>query len=469
MARFNSKSAGIKTINKAGGQAYKTSPELELVSLMATSFANEKYYSTAEEQIERLCSLFSEVDNEFFAKTMLFARNQLHMRSMTHMGAALVAMHVKGKTWTSKFFSKVVERPDDMTEIMSIILATDGPVPNSLKKGFSKAFEKFDEYQLAKYKGEKRKLSLVDVVNLVHPVPNDKNREALRKLVNDELKSKDTWESEISSAGKSLDPKAATNRAWKELLYAGKIGYFALLRNINNIIEACPECEDKLIEQLIDRYRIKKSKVLPFRYITALQNLKGNARSRNITSAVSKAIDISLDNCPEFPGKTLVALDCSGSMHGRPWDIGSLFAAVIFKRMNADIMTFSSDAEYQILDPEGSVLGIAQSMYYAAGGTNFHSIFEVAARAYDRIIILSDMQGWMGYSPPTKPFEDYKSKFECNPDIFSFDLAGYGPLQFPENGIYCIAGFSDKVFSIMKLLSEDKKALVNSINRVELT
>ena len=40
--------------------------------------------------------------------------------------------------------------------------------------------------------------------------------------------------------------------------------------------------------------------------------------------------------------------------------------------------------------------------------------------------------------------------------------------QFPENNVYCLAGFSDKIFDIMKLLESDKKALVKKIEEVEL-
>jgi hypothetical protein len=41
-------------------------------------------------------------------------------------------------------------------------------------------------------------------------------------------------------------------------------------------------------------------------------------------------------------------------------------------------------------------------------------------------------------------------------------------MQFPERNVFCIAGFSDKVFDIMKLLETDKQALVNEIKKVEL-
>jgi hypothetical protein len=113
------------------------------------------------------------------------------------------------------------------------------------------------------------------------------------------------------------------------------------------------------------------------------------------------------------------------------------------------------------------------------GGTNFHSIFDKAAVKYDRVIILSDMQGWMertasfsfmntNNTPLSKTFTDYKKRTGADPKIFSFDLNGYGTLQFPENNVFCIAGFSEKIFDVMKLLEEDREALINKIEQIEL-
>ena len=78
------------------------------------------------------------------------------------------------------------------------------------------------------------------------------------------------------------------------------------------------------------------------------------------------------------------------------------------------------------------------------------------------------MQGWIGYHTPTKAFNAYKERTNADPVVFSFDLQGYGTLQFPERNVYAIAGFSDKVFDIMKLLESDKQALLHEIEKIEL-
>jgi len=88
------------------------------------------------------------------------------MRSITHVLAGELARVVSGKEWAKRFYSAVINRPDDMTEIISYLLANKQKLPNALKKGFANAFNSFDAYQLAKYRGETKNVKLVDVVIL---------------------------------------------------------------------------------------------------------------------------------------------------------------------------------------------------------------------------------------------------------------------------------------------------------------
>jgi len=134
------------------------------------------------------------------------------------------------------------------------------------------------------------------------------------------------------------------------------------------------------------------------------------------------------------------------------------------------LMRFSDEASYVRENPADSMAGIAERLVKNArsGGTNFHAIFQVAREKYDRIVILSDMQGWMHGGAPTSPFAEYRRKFDANPFVYSFDLQGYGSLQFPEQNVFALAGFSDKVFALMQLLETDRMALIREIEKVEL-
>ena len=113
-------------------------------------------------------------------------------------------------------------------------------------------------------------------------------------------------------------------------------------------------------------------------------------------------------------------------------------------------------------------LTAAKSIPFISGGTNFNAIFQRANRAYDRIVILSDMQGWVGGGAPVQPFKDYQKRFNVAPRVYSFDLKGYGTLQFLQERVYCLAGWSDRVFEMMQKLDRDPEALVRDVDAVPL-
>lgn len=475
MSRFNTASKPNKTTNLAGGEAYKQSPELELVSILLTSFANEQFYRSANDTFDRLKQLISQCDKKLVAQAAIYARTVFGMRSITHAVASELAKHISGEKWAKAFYKAIVYRPDDMSEIVSYHVSKNGKLTNSMKKGLAAAFDKFDKYALAKYRGEGKGFKLVDIVNLVHPVPTEKNKEAINALVKGELKSFDTWETELTKAGQTAsneDEKEQFKKdVWIKLVREKKIGYFALLRNLRNIIEQAPEVINEALETLTTEAIIKKSLVLPFRFTTAfdeVSKLNNGKIVRDVLVALNKAVDIAVNNVPKFDGETLVVLDISGSMDGKPAQIGSLFSAVLIKSNNADFITFSDNAQYRNVNPMDSTITIANSMRFASGGTNFNSIFQTANKKYDRVIILSDMQGWIGYHTPKAPFEQWKKTTGSKPFVYSFDLNSYGSMQFPEQNVFVIAGFSEKIFDIMALMEKDKKALINEIKKIEL-
>jgi 60 kDa SS-A/Ro ribonucleoprotein len=313
------------------------------------------------------------------------------------------------------------------------------------------------------------------VVNLVHPP----HTEALGKLVKGTLAPAETWETKLTQAGAAAENEEELAElkkdAWEKLISSRKIGYFALLRNLRNILTLAPEATEATeaaIAILTDETLIRKSLVLPFRFVTALEALhQANLpNAGKVLAALSEAVDKSLVNVPRFEGKTLIALDGSGSMMGRPIKIGSLFTATLAKSNDADVILFSNDAKYVSLNTRDSTLTLAKWLesQCAAAGTNFHAIFNEAKRAYARIIILSDMQGWIGGHAPVQSFATYRQKFGADPRIFSFDLQGYGTLQFPERNVYCLAGFSDKTLETLQYLDTDPKALIKQIDAVEI-
>jgi 60 kDa SS-A/Ro ribonucleoprotein len=475
MAKFNTSAASANRVtNVAGGSAYKMTPELELVSALLTSFLEDKFYQKGSDRITAIKDAITKVDPLFAAKAAVYARTEFGMRSVSHVAAAEIAATVKGEQWTKRFFDRVVFRPDDMTEILSYYYANYGKnEPQAMRKGFAKAFERFDEYQLAKYRGASKSVKLVDVVNVVHPA----NSEAIAKLVKDELRNADTFEAKLSKAGQSDSPDSK-QETWSELVTSGKLGYFALLRNLRNIIEDAPEVVPQAIEQLVNPKAIKKSLVLPFRFLTAAEEIGKipGPEAKKVIMGISTALDVSASNIPKFEGETLVAIDKSGSMQGEPIRKSALFGAMLVKSNAADVILWDDNATILNCNPMDSVTTIANQILarvVSMGGTNIMAPFQLADRKYSRILILTDEQSWghsSYYSTGTGPsaLAAYKTRTGANPMVYNWDMQGHGTLQFPENQVAVLAGWSDKVFDIMKLVETDKHALVNKIKAIEV-
>lgn len=250
---------------------------------------------------------------------------------------------------------------------------------------------------------------------------------------------------------------------WSRLIRSQKISYLTLLRNLHEVLTEAPEVTDAALALLRNESLIRRSQVLPFRFLAALDAVqaRGFSSSSTVQATLQAAMEHSLGNMPVLPGRTLLALDVSASMAGRSSRLGSLLAAALFKTSHTEIMLFSDDARYVSLNQHETALHLASQLQGARGpgSTHFHTIFHRAVGAYDRVIILSDLQGWVGHHAPLASYHRWKELHRCDPKVFSIDLTGYGPPQFPQSQVFTLAGFSDKTLETMKRLEADPGAL----------
>lgn len=472
------------TLNEAGGAAFSLTPQLELVTLLSASFCTDGFYRDASSVMDQLVQLIQsgKLDPEFVAKAAIYARDTLNMRSITHVCAAAAARILSGRSWASNFYDKIVVRPDDAIEIAAFYAAnlaeeSEGKrkkYPAAMKKGFAKALARFDEYRLRKYKGQRGRFNLVDVMRVAHA-----KGPLMDKLSKGELSLANTWETRLSSG----EDKAAV---WSDLLKEGKLGYMALLKNLRNISSDCDEATKALaLEQLVDPERIAKSRVLPFRFYTAYKTLqRDGVGSRDVLAAVSEACDKSCANINQvFEGPTLVAVDTSGSMTQQCagsrvlscMEAGLLFGAAIYKAIpNSDIMVWANHAEVIGINPRLPLVDIAEVAKRESGrvgcGTNLGSIFENAdrARGYARFVIFSDMNSWWGSSP-----ELARRHYGGLPWVHTFNLSSNSTSQFDladmrTNKASHLCGFSEKVLTMISSIEEDPEVMLKAIEEVEL-
>lgn len=474
MAKFNS-AATIKTTNKCGHAAYAMTDKAKLITQVLTSFFNEaKFYGDNSANMQETIAAVIKTDPEFVSNLAVYARRVFNMRSVSHVLTAYLAHEPEGKPFVRKTVKGIALRGDDVTELMAFYLAAFGkPIPNSLRKGINDVFTTFDEYTLAKYKGDNKALKMRDIIMLCHPTPKSGEQSALwKRCLENSLETPVTWETQLSANGNNAE-------TWEKLIDSGKVGYMALLRNLRNIINANPANINKVFETIEDPERVHKSKQLPFRYLSAYKSIEDIAGSRAL-DALEDAVSAAVDNLPKIHGNTVIAVDVSGSMSShissksdvRCHEI-ALLLAFIANRIcdNAHIFAFDTALHNLSVSSRAGILSQVVNAYPHGGGTNMGIPFEYMIThkiSADRIIILSDImcnQGttWTSRKTVNTLAAEYRQKTGNALWVHAVDLQGYGTQQFTGAKTNIIAGWSEKVFDFINLAEQGEGSLEKTI------
>lgn len=479
MSKFNYSNEGInKTTNRSGHIAYKMTDKDNLVTKVLTSmFGEPKFYGSTDDEMIQLALKVLKKDPDFVAKLTCYARNVGNMRSVSHVLTALIAH--EAKDYTRKVIKNVVVRPDDILEIMACYKQLFGkPFPNAMKREIAEVIKKFDEYGIAKYNGGNKSFKFKDVLRITHPVPQNENQSLLfKKILDDNLETPYTWETELSAKGN-------TKEVWEELISSGKVGYMALLRNLRNIIESGADVTP-VLEKLADPEQVKKSKQLPFRFYSAYKMLKMEGLvNLKVRQALDKALTASIEQLPELKGRTLIAIDCSGSMSYsvstksiiKCSDIANVLGCIATRMCeDATVIFFNHNIYLQRYGKYDSILEAIDNVERPNGGTDMELPIrwaldeDTASRPFDRIIYLSDSEcNRTGYVVE-RGVDEYRRKF--NPDVWvhMIDLQGYGTQQFNGNKFNLITGWGDTVFEFIDLAEKGIDTLVSVIENYSLS
>lgn len=509
------------TTNIQGYQAYSLDDELRLLAMLNTIKLEPQFYRDENQTMIELRDLIERIglkDPYFVCQAIKYSRCMRDgMRSINHLAAALVAPFITGKEYAKRFYSlynkKTQEggcifRPDDMSEIKDVYnVLNKATLSNAMKKGFASAIESLDTYQLAKYKK-----SIVDMSNLVHPnstrstatiTVDNKEMKTLDALMQGITVSADTWEVANSEAGQlvaqavkegKLDKEEAQkvlsdakNDNWETLLKEGKLGILAALRNIRNMLKD-PRAEviESLCKLLSDSNIIKKGMIMPYQMDLAYEVVYNEFRKSEYATLIQKALQIGLEeSIPNLAsiltGKTLVMIDCSGSMYSYCYqnnkrimstaiDKAGLLAAIIAKATNADIIRFGSSAEYFNYDINENVFSLGRKIINKnMGGTNIARAFEcarTAGKAYDRIILLSDNEANHGCT-----YTAYKNYVHdiCSPYIYAIDLCAYGTMPIKNtNKVNYYFGYGYSLFDDIVNKEFNPTAHIEKVKQVKI-
>lgn len=301
MSRMNGRKEIV--VNRTGGGAIAStiSNKQKLERLVLTCMLwEDNAYEDGVSIAEAIAKVVPTINPEYVAALAIKARNE----NLRHIPLYLVSLllkhpaiqHYPGLIKNTLF--EVIQRADEIAEFIAIYWR-DGKVPLAaqVKKGLAKAFSKFDEYQLAKYEGSNKQISLRDVMFLVHAKPAKHKANLYSRLANKTLATPDTWEVALSAGN---NPKETFIR----LMAESKLGGLAFLRNLRNMQQA--GVPTAIIQDYANN--IKTDKILPFRFISALRQVP---EYRPILESLLLS---SFKNVPKIKGRTVLIVDVSGSM-----------------------------------------------------------------------------------------------------------------------------------------------------------
>ena len=384
----------VPAFNSVGTQVPQINPERQLKRITLAAMLWEKqFYLDGKSHAELVRDLVAKVQPAKVEALAQEARTKFKLRHVPLLLARELARH--GKLQASAL-TNVIQRPDEMSEFLSIYWQ-DGKtaVSNQVKKGLAACFNKFNEYQLAKWNKNSAAIKLRDVMFLSHPKPQSAEQaELFKRVAADTLATPDTWETQLSAGANKCE-------TFTRLMTEKKLCALAFLRNLRNMRDSGVNTD------LIRSYAatLDVTKVLPFRYVAAARIVP------EFEDMLESMMFRSLATHDKIPGKTVLVIDVSGSMFGTKIssksDLDRFDAAAALAMLcrevceEVEIYSFSNNA-VRVAPRRGFALREAISNSQHHGGTQLGNAMRTvnANGSYDRCIVFTDEQS---YDRPDAP------------------------------------------------------------------
>jgi GNAT superfamily N-acetyltransferase len=477
-----------------GFEGYVKNAKTELYTLALVSFGDDTFYETGSDRLTRLQVLARQVateDDTFWLGSFVhWLRNTANMR----MAAVVIAAEAAaaGHPISRRLVDAACQRADEPAEMLGYWLSTHGrKLPYAVKRGIADAARRlYTEYGFVKYDSSSANVRMGDVIELTHPKPQNEGQSALFQHAVDVRHNRDNprgldqlhnlrefynWR-KLVLAG-DLDPLRTplpnlatwenlssltemSAAAWERVI--PQMGYMALLRNLRNFEDKGVSVPvlDQVAARLKDPEQVRKSRQLPYRFWSAWKH-SGTMRFGQV---LEEALQISCENVPRLPGKTLVLVDTSGSM-GRTVSARSqircveqagLFgAALINASAPGSVLGIYADG-FATVTTARSVLRTAEAINSAVGSVGHGTATWPAAvhawtqhGPFDRIVVFTDMQDHPSRAAP--------AHIPAHVPIFVWDLLGYKTANIELGSArYMLGGLSDNSFKLMELLERHK-------------
>lgn len=520
------------TVNNAGGRAYSKTAEQSLATYVATGCLNSTYYTSAKEQLDTLINLLNSNSNEFIAKCAIYSRTEGLMKDMpVVLTAYLIAQnwHLTSPENKTKLAYTFNQSVDDVKQLQKFAQVIRSGVMG--RKSFGSFAKKLIEAKLSRMTDEQlfkndigTNPSLGDIIKMVHPSPANPNgpagnkaREALYSYIMGGTRHAENLPScvqEFEAFKKSLtslnmkyvhvpnlrfEKLASLNLSsynWAELFQ--NMSYGALIKNLNTATRhgALTETTAQLFaDRIANSDSITRTKAQPYQLYTSFKYAENLPDV--VVNALERAAELAISNIPEISGNIAIAVDTSGSMQSiitgsrgsasskmRCVDVASFIASSIYRINQSRTKIYAFDTELHNFKPSNtSILANTNALSkFGGGGTNCSLVMEQLLRTkekVDLIIYLSDNESWADRQQYfgaagtglRSLFEQYRNKVNKNAKLVLLDLTPSTTTQAaPDSNILLIAGFNDKVFSIIPefMKSNDPDFWISTISKVQL-
>lgn len=452
--RTNQRSGAVLPVQNhesVSGPASTLEQQLRRTVLSCLLF-EDAFYEDGQTIAARIADLVKSVDAEVVAQIAVEARTKMHLRhAPLFIAREMLRASPAHKARVQTLLPQIILRADELPEFMAIYRSELEKCPkcqgrgdyaqaqckncdsrglvrvpvkqylsNPARRGLAKAFERFDEYQLAKYNRD-HAWKLRDVMFMTHPKPNGSGetkpvpipRFEVKKfkrpelaegasftvrhtegqgavwsrLVSNELETPDTWEVALSAAGGDLVKKRAE---WERLLTLGKLGPLALIRNFNNY-EKCG-VDSKIVRAALEA--CQPDRVLPFRFLAAIRYAKQYA------AELEQLMFKCLNDAPKLTGTTALLIDVSPSM-AHPLSAKSQMTridaacglAVLLREIGQHVRTFAfSSSIGEVPSYRGLALADAITRTVPLNGTLLGAAIRYLNDKvdYERLIVVTD-------------------------------------------------------------------------------
>jgi 60 kDa SS-A/Ro ribonucleoprotein len=493
-------------VNEAGGRAYALTPKQALAQYAATGCLSGTFYATADEQLETVLAMASQVESEFIARTAIFCRERGHMKDMPALLCAVLA--TRHPALLEAIFRRVLDNGKMLRNFAQILRSgvvgrkSFGTAPRRMIRNWLEARK--DEALFRDSVGQSP--SLADVIKMVHPKPATKEREALygyligRPHDPEKLPQLVRACEAFKNGSTTIVPDVPfqmltslelSDAAW---LAIGRNAPWQMTRmNLNTFarhnVFASEEVTKLIARRLADATAIRKARVFPYQLMAAF-TAAGEAVPRIVRDALQDAMEIATENVPSIEGKVFVCPDVSGSMSSpvtgqrgtgtsviRCIDVAALCAASIMrKNSDAEVLPFATSVIDIRLNTRDTIMTNAQKLAAIGGGGTTCSaplakLNKKKAKG-DLVIFVSDNESWADpqNGRGTEMMKEWYEFKQRNPNarLVCIDIQPVSTTQVAEaSDVLNIGGFSDAVFDVVSTFAAGELSAGHWVDVIE--